>query len=564
MPVGAPKHRRSQPGLACVLGLSAGLLLSPLGDAVAGKGPAVAKGKPARAGRGRPGVKPPIQTPTPIQGPTPTPPPVVPAAAPVAFPSGAIRLECNDGQSSQLCEAVMASARDAASRKYRLLDQAKVDELLSKESSLRGCRRDECRVAVAEQLSVSRLIDIIIQSPKHRGLMATVLIFDPAAKGISADFETQLKREDPKKLHSAVFEAVERVTNTQRLTAPLRLDIRPAGAKVRLQNAGGTFRDVPEIERDGGKEVRVFLGTYTVHVEKPGYVPRDQSVTVAQTGASVQIELPTQPVLVKFEWTPPDARILVDDHPVEARDKEMELPEGTHHVQALAPRGSGYESTVTDIEVRQGMDPVRIALQRLTELHIKAPRDYTVSVDAQVLPPSKLTLHGQMQEANVPVTPGAHTVTATSWRGLNLTRSPQVLPRTSTDVILNPPSLVPGILLGTLGIGALIAGGVLLPLNGQFTDSTELNRWQTMPGAAVLLGAGGAALLGGAIWFGVSAANHPALHSSGSGKDAAEAGGTGARAAVSKPSLAASLRSRLVVVPQVSPTSAGILSAVQF
>ena len=71
MPVGAPKHRRSQPGLACVLGLSAGLLLSPLGDAVAGKGPAVAKGKTVRAGRGRPGAKPPIQTPTPIQAPTP-------------------------------------------------------------------------------------------------------------------------------------------------------------------------------------------------------------------------------------------------------------------------------------------------------------------------------------------------------------------------------------------------------------------------------------------------------------------------------------------------------------
>ena len=43
-------------------------------------------------------------------------------------------------------------ALQVATHRYQVLDKARVEELLAKEPSLRGCRRDDCRTAIAESL----------------------------------------------------------------------------------------------------------------------------------------------------------------------------------------------------------------------------------------------------------------------------------------------------------------------------------------------------------------------------------------------------------------------------
>jgi hypothetical protein len=300
-----------------------------------------------------------------------------------------------------------------------------------------------------------------------------------------------------------------------------------------------------DAERDGSKEVRLFLGTYTVHVEKPGFIAVDPTVTVTQAGAALQVELKSQPVKVKLDWSPPEARVLVDGDPVDPRDRMVELPEGIHHVEALAAPGSPYESTVRDIVVKQGMEPVLIALQRLTELRIQAPQGYTVSVDNQLLPTSSLQASGDMVETAYPITAGSHTVNAVSWRGLSLSRRVEVLPRASADAILKPPALAPGLTLMALGAASLVAGGVLLAFDGQPTDPRNLLIYKTTLGSAVALGGGGLALLAGTIWFGRNAANHPRFHRAGT-------------------SPTASLGQRLLVLPSIGIARAGILTEIKF
>jgi hypothetical protein len=467
------------------------------------------------------------------------------------LPLVAVRMECStEEKTNRLCETVQEAAIGVAARKFAVVDPAKVEALFSREPSLRGCRRDECRTAIAEQLGLFRLIDIILQSPKHRGLIANVAIFDPSTKGIAADTEVQLKREEGK-LRRSIEEAVDLVINTQRLAAPLRLEIKPAGARVKLIDGRGGTRELTDAERDGSHEVRVFLGPYTVHVEKTGFQAQDQSVTVAQAGASVSVQLKTQPVAVKFEWTPPDTRVLVDGESVDTRDKVIEVSEGSHKVEAIAPRGSIYESTVFNIDVRVGMEPVRISLQRLTELRLTNPAGYTLSVDGQGVAASQLQVHDRVAETQVPTTPGPHTVTAISWRGHQISQRVEAHARTSTDLTIHPPSLVGGAVIGTLGLLATVAGGAVFAV-GNLRDICTRDDCSTFfkPDlvGGLLVGLGGAAFIAGVSWFGWSAANHPLFH----------------KVPPTKGNKSAATRSRLSLIPVVGGGYAGIQSELRF
>lgn len=484
----------------------------------------------------KPGKEAPVNPETPTPTPTPS-----------NLPLAVVRLECSsDGPNNSLCESVQEAANASAGRKYQLVDQSKVEALYVREPSLRGCRRDDCRFAITEQLGVARLIDIIIQSPKHRGVTANVSVFDPGAKGIASDTEVQLKREESK-LRRAVEEAVELVISTQRLSAQLHLEIKPVGTRVKLIDGRGVTRELTDTERDGAHEVRVFLGPYTVHVEKPGFLAEDKAVTVAQTGATVAVQLKTQPVAVKFEWSPEGTRVLVDGEVIDSRDKVIEVSEGTHKVEAIAPRGQGYESTVFNVEVRVGMDPVRIALQRLTELRIQAPAGYSVSVDNQMMSSERAQIHGRVAELALPTTPGVHTVTATSWRGYQISQKIEALPRTSTDAVITPPSLVPGAVIGTLGLLATLAGTAVFIVGTTqdicFRADCTTYFKPDLPGG-LLVGLGGAALIAGVAWFGWSASNHPAFHR--------------------LPKSQSSLAPRLSLRPVVSGTFAGVLSELRF
>lgn len=477
--------------------------------------------------------------------------PVTPPETPVAdskLPRLAVRMECStEDKANRLCETVQEAAISVATKKFQVVEPAKVEALFAREPSLRGCRRDECRTAIANELGLFRLIDVILQTPKHRGLVAAVAIFDPSAKGIAADTEVQLKREEGK-LRRSIEEAVDLVINTQRLTAQLRLDVKPAGARVKLIDGRGGTRELTDAERDGNHEVRAFLGPYTVHVEKTGFLAQDQLVTVTQAGATVAVQLKTQPVSVKFEWTPPETRVLVDGEVVDTRDKVIEVSEGPHKVEAIAPRGSVYESNVFNIDVRIGMEPVRISLQRLTELRISAPAGYSISVDSQVVAADKVQIQGRVAETSVPTTPGPHTVTATSWRGYRISQQLDAQARTSTDMTITPPSLVGGAVIGTLGLLATLAGTAVFVV-GYTQDICTRSDCSTffkpdLPGG-LLVGLGGAALIAGIGWFGWSAANHPLFHATPKSKRTAAA-------------------PRLSLIPQLGGGYAGIQSELRF
>ena len=87
-----------------------------------------------------------------------------------------------------------------------------------------------------------------------------------------------------------------------------------------------------------------------------------------------QVELQLRPIEVRFEWEPKDAIVRVDNRPVSEQYPMMELSEGPHRVEVLAPPGQPYKSTVRDIEVRRDMEPVRLLLQRLNTLGAEVPR----------------------------------------------------------------------------------------------------------------------------------------------------------------------------------------------
>ncbi len=452
-------------------------------------------------------------------------------------PLAAVRLACDLGSSSALCETAFQAASQAASKKYTLVDSAKLEALFSREPSLRGCRNDSCRSAIAEQLGLLRLIDVIVHSPRQKDLVASVSVFDPAARGIAADVERESKR-DPAKLEITIGDAVEQVIATQRLTAQLRLDVRPSDAKVKIIDSRGSARDIAEPERTGRSPIRLFLGGYTVHVEKPGFLAQDVPVTVAQTGASLQIELQLRPIEVRFEWSPKEAVVRVDNRPVSAGYPVMELSEGPHRVEVLAPAGQPYESMVQDIEVRRDMEPVRLLLQRLTELRVQAPRGYSVSVDSQILPPERFVQKDQQIETSHKTTPGLHLLTATSFRGLRLTRYVEVRPGSSADAVIRPPALWPGALLMTTGLLTAGAGIGLYFFDGRCTDPDCFFVTNYAPASYAMMAVGGAAFVSGLIWLSHNAAHHPRFYSPKS--------------------------QRVSIVPSLAPRYSGVLTSINF
>jgi len=463
--------------------------------------------------------------------------PDVPPPVASNLPIAAVRLACDVGSSSGLCEAAHAAASSAASRRYQLVDSSKIESLFTKEPSLRGCRNDSCRMAITEQLGLWRLIDVIVQSPRQKDLVASVSIFDPAARGIAADVEREVKR-DPAKLESTIGEAVEQVIATQRLTAQLRLDVRTIDAKIKIVDSRGGLRELSEPERSGKVPIRLFLGGYTVHADKPGFLAQDLPVTVTQTGASLVVDLQLRPIEVRFEWEPKDAIVRVDNRSVGVQYPVMELSEGSHRVEVLAPPGKPYESMVRDIEVRRDMEPVRLLLQRLTALRVEVPRGYTVSVDSQILPAERFTEHGMSIETSHKTTAGLHSVTATSFRGLRLTRLVEVRPNSSADAVIRPPALWPGALLMTAGLLTAGAGVGLYLYDGRCVDQDCLFVTNYAPAGYSMMAVGGAAFVSGLIWLGYNAAHNPRFYS--------------------PPS------QRISILPSVSPRYSGILTSINF
>lgn len=477
-------------------------------------------------------------------------PPVTPAtpvqqAAPADSPPAAVLVQCDEGPD---CQVVISAAESAASRRYRLVGPAEQAPVWASEPALRGCRREKCLAVIADKLKVTRLIQVIIQrSKKHKGIDATFVLFCSEAGQVCNDsFKEDFKREEAK-LRKNIESTVEELIAYPRPTAPLRLEVKPVGAAVTILREGTVVREV-EIRDDKPQELRLLTGVYTVRLSKPGYIEKELTVTVSQVGATVPPQqLQTRPVEVKFEWSPPGSKLLVDGEAVDPRIRAMELPEGKHEVQVLAPQGSSelYEPLREQIEVQMGMAPVRLVLQRRTELRIRAPRGYTISIDNKLKSPEDLRPQGLFVEVSERSPAGTHTVSAVSWRGLQLTSQVEVLPRTTADVQLNPPSLVPGAVIGTIGALGIIAGGVLLAFDGKPTDSRDVLRYDFLTPAVVTMSVGGAALLTGAIWFGRNAANHPLFYKPGSPRSSA-------------------LPSRVSLLPRVGAGYAGVLSTIQF
>lgn len=440
--------------------------------------------------------------------------PVPPLAGPDR-PFVAIRVECNDGLPSDLCDVVREAATSAAARNYRVVEQAKVEAVLNKEPALRGCRREDCRVAITDQLGAERLIDVNIQTPQRgRGFVGTVALYDPVAKGISGDTEIPPTRRDESHARRAIYEAVEYVIGAQRLTATLRLNIQPEGARVKIDgNDRGTVR-----------EVKLFLGPHTVRVERVGHIPVERTVNVTPAGAALDIRLQQQPISVKLEWSPPEARLLVDGEPVEARGSAvLDLLEGKRRVQVLAPAGSEYDSLDFDLLVKPGMDVVRKHLPRKGQLRIQSPRGYAVRVDNRLVDLDPGRVSGHVQETVVATKPGPHQVSAVSWRGLVLSTTVQTFSGGQADAVLRPPSLVPGLLLSAAGLVGIAGGATMVALHGQcsrpnctymydFSWQTDAPSQQPPTAGILALSLGGAALIAGSIWFGYNAANHPAFH----------------------------------------------------
>ncbi len=439
-----------------------------------------------------------------------------PKPAQAAGPSGdrpraAIRVECSEGVTPPLCAVIEAAAGESAGRIYQIVEQEKVEAVLTREPALRGCRREDCRVAIADQLGAAKLIDVSAQL-RNRRLVGTVSIYDPVAKGISGDTELQSDRigsdhRDEARVRRAVFDTVDYVIGSQKLTATLRLRVEPEGARVKIDGS----------DRGTVREVRLFLGTHTVRTEKVGYIPGEQTVNVTPAGAQLEVILQPQPVRVPIKWFPPDARVLVDGDPVDARDGVVELVAGKHQVQALASPGSGYDSRQIEIEAVTGMPPLMIVLPRLAQLGIRAPAGYAVRVDNNLLPPGEPVSRNARQNLTM-VSPGTHSITATSWRGRLRGTTGLAVPDRRTDLVLDPPSLAPGIVFMTLGALAIAGGAVALTYDGTCVEDVTAQSpvcahlVDSANASYVTLGVGGAALLTGIIWFAVNAVDHPAFH----------------------------------------------------
>ena len=379
---------------------------------------------------------------------------------------------------------------------------------MASEPSLRGCRTDSCRSVISEQLALVRLIDVTVQAPRQKEIVASVAIFDPSARGIAADTEREIKRSEDR-LETAVTESVEQVIATQRLTAPLRIEIRPPDAKAKVADGRGTVRELTEAERTGKTPVRLFLGGYQVRAEKPGFSPQEVRVTLGQGGSTVQLELVPSPILVRFEWAPAGATLRVDNRPVSVSIPEIELSEGPHRVEVLAPQGQPYESIVRNIEVVRNMEPVRLVLRRLTELHIQAPLGYSVSVDQQILAKELFSEQGLRISTAYKTTPGLHVVTARSFRNLAMTQKVDVRQNTSTEVVFRPPPVWPALLVMAGGL-AIIGGGVGVYYQpGPCIDTECFLLRDYRPIGYGLMVAGSATFVSGLVYLAINVASNP-------------------------------------------------------
>lgn len=207
--------------------------------------------------------------------------------------------------------------------------------------------------------------------------------------------------------------------------------------------------------------------------------------------------------------------MLVDGDPVDARDGVVELVAGKHQVQALAPPGSGFDSKQLEIEAVAGMQPVMIVLPRLAQLGIQAPEGYVVRVDNNLAPEGEVK--GRTQQIVTMVSPGVHNVTATSWRGRLRSGSIQTIADRRVDLELNPPSLAPGLVLGSLGVLAIVGGAVALTYDGNCVESVVApmvcpHLLDSAVPSYVAMGVGGAFLVTGIVWFAINAVDHPAFH----------------------------------------------------
>lgn len=459
--------------------------------------------RPERSHRRRPPRTPPTDTPNTL--------PASPSA-PENAPTAAIRVACNDGLPSDLCDVVRTAATRAAGRAYRIVDPARLKAVETEEEALIDCYREDCRVVLCDRLKADRLIEIRIQSQQRTKIIGTVTIYDAAAKGISGDTEIPPTRREATRIDGAIADAVEYVISSQRLTASVRLDVDPEGAKVLID----------DVDRGTARDFKLFLGPHTVRVERIGYQPQKQTVNVTQTGARLAIKLQQQPVSVRFEWAPEGARLLVDGDPIDGKGAAVvDLLEGKHRVQLLPPKDSEYDARDVDVQVRFGMDAVRILPVKRAELRVQAPSGYALRIDGNLVQPTRV--QGNVQEAVLATSPGSHTVTATSWRGLTRSATISTLPGAPTDVQITPPPLAPGLLLGAAGLLGIAGGAAMIALHGtcsvpdctlQYDFSWQRDATtQAAPAAGYLtLALSGAALVAGTVWFAYNAANHPAFH----------------------------------------------------
>lgn len=247
------------------------------------------------------------------------------------------------------------------------------------------------------------------------------------------------------------------------------------------------------------------------------------------TGARAANSPVAPPVPVTFQLFPTETQLFVDGVPIEWRAGAVELVQGRHRVDALAPPSSGYASRSFVIEARPGMAPVRRALQQLAQLHVQAPLGYQVRIGGQAVAATRES--GVVQDVVTALPGGIYRVTAESWRGRRLRANVELHPGRAAEVRLSPPSLVPGAVLAAAGLVGVAIGATFIGLHGTCFDRNTAPLgaprncasvydfgWQTNaenlqpPSLGYLsLAIGAGELIAGTIWFAVNAANHPSL-----------------------------------------------------
>jgi hypothetical protein len=238
---------------------------------------------------------------------------------------------------------------------------------------------------------------------------------------------------------------------------------------------------------------------------------------VAETPAA-----PPALVPVTIQLLPAGTQVSIDGEPVDIAGGVVQLPEGRHHLLAVAPVESGHDFLEIAFDARPGMRPIRRVLPRLAALRVRAPLGYAVRFDEQLVGPGRPV--GDEQELTVRTSAGVHRVTAESERGRVLRARAELWPGRIAEVRLGQPSIVPGLVIALHGLAAVGAGALLLGLHGQCSSPggpeacTSIYDFSLQPNAPtvqpplmgyITLGLGGAALAAGTIWLAVNAAHRP-------------------------------------------------------